>query len=366
MDLGQRATAHGARRLVGILGIVVGAAVATSWLGPGVAPAGAHTVGGVAATDYRTRITAREHPFPGVTVRPVDSGNQLELTNTSARDVIVRGYDGEAYLRVGPRGVYENRNSPATYLNRTRLSPAAPPDRADPAATPAWHRISGGTSVRWHDHRAHWMGTVAPPAVRHDPGRAQLVQRFALPVVRGGTVVRVRGDVWWVPGPSPWPWIAVAAGLASLVVVLARTRRAAWALGAALATGALAAVVHAGGSWTTGAAAFAGRLGAAVPTLGAVGLAAVALVVLRRKGLRAAAPVLVFAGLFLTIAIGLADLSALSHSQVPTVLAVPLDRAAITLALGLGAGVTIGAAVHVADRGPAAARPPLGSSAGQE
>jgi len=326
--------------------------VVGGWFGPWVGPASAHTVGGVAATDYRTRITARAEPFPGVTVAPVDSGNQLELTNDAARDVVVIGYDGEPYLRVGPRGVFENRNSPATYLNRSRLSPAPPPDRADPEADPSWRRVGDGPSVRWHDHRAHWMGTSDPPAVRRDPDRAQLIQRFTVPVVRGDRTVRVRGDVSWIPGPSPWPWIGVAVVLAVAVVVLARTRRAPVAIGTALALTLVAAVVHAAGSWTTGSASTGGRIGAAVPTLGAVVLGGVALALLARRGLRAAAPLLVFAGLFVTIAIGLADLSALSHSQVPTVLPVGLDRATITLALGLGAGVTVGAALHVTDRRP--------------
>ena len=77
----------------------------------------------------------------------------------------------------------------------------------------------------------------------------------------------------------------------------------------------------------------------------------VALVQLRRRGLRAAAPLLVFAGLFLGIAIGLADMSALSKSQLPTDLAPGLDRLTIVLALGGGFGVAIGGALHVADRG---------------
>ena len=83
----------------------------------------------------------------------------------------------------------------------------------------------------------------------------------------------------------------------------------------------------------------------------------IAEVQLFRKGMRAAAPLLVFAGLFVGIAIGLADLSALSHSQLPSDLAPWLDRLTIALALGGGFGVAVGAAFHVG--APAARRPPL-------
>ena len=41
--------------------------------------------------------------------------------------MVVLGYDDEPYLRVGPRGVFENVKSPATYLNRSLTVTAAPP-----------------------------------------------------------------------------------------------------------------------------------------------------------------------------------------------------------------------------------------------
>ena len=86
--------------------------------------------------------------------------------------MVVLGYDGEPYLRVGPRGVFENRRSPATYLNRSRIPTTKPPKSADSSAAPVWHRVSSGTTATWHDHRAHYMGTSEPPAVQRDPSVA--------------------------------------------------------------------------------------------------------------------------------------------------------------------------------------------------
>jgi hypothetical protein len=66
----------------------------------------------------------------------------------------------------------------------------------------------------------------------------------------------------------------------------------------------------------------------------------------------------VFGGLFVAIGIGLADVAALTKSQLPTDLPLALDRLTVALALGGGFGVAAGAALHIADRGPADAPVP--------
>ena len=326
--------------LVGALATVVATA----------APASAHTVGGVKATNYRTTIRSLSPHPDAVTVRVIDNGSRLELRNAGTRDVIVEGYDGEPYLRVGPRGVFENVHSPARYLNRVRANPTPPPATADPTLAPEWVRVGSGSTARWHDHRAHWMGTIDPPSVQREPGQEHLIQKFVIPLQRGATVIRVRGDVRWIPGPSPWPWIAGAAVLAVGTVIGARTRAASTVLAAVLSAALFGAVVHAVGAWTYATNGLGNRAGDALPTIGAAALGIVALVQLRRRGLRAAAPLLVFAGLFLGIAIGLADISALTRSQLPTDLAPALDRLTIAIALGGGFGVALGAAFFVTDR----------------
>src|SRR5215211_273095 len=83
-------------------------------------PAAAHGVGGIQPSNYETRVLGISPPVVGVTIRAVDLGNRLELRNMSQHDVTVLGYESEPYLRVGPRGVFENQRSPAVYLNRDR------------------------------------------------------------------------------------------------------------------------------------------------------------------------------------------------------------------------------------------------------
>jgi len=105
----------------------------------GAGPAQAHVIGiGGRASNYRTDILDVTPPTPGLTVRVLDAGNQLELTNHSEREVIVLGYRSEPYLRVGPTGVYENKRSPSAYANRF----ANPPKRRRSPPTAATARSS--------------------------------------------------------------------------------------------------------------------------------------------------------------------------------------------------------------------------------
>ena len=70
--------------------------------------------------------------------------------------------------------------SPARYLNRTTDASTPVPDSADPEAAPDWRRTGDGSTLHWHDHRAHWMGAADPPIVQRDPGSEHVVQRWRI------------------------------------------------------------------------------------------------------------------------------------------------------------------------------------------
>jgi len=148
----------------------------------------------------------------------------------------------------------------------------------------------------------------------------------------------------------------------ALVVVGARTRWSVPWVGAALGIVLVATAVHAVGAWDASSRSSTNRLADTLPTLGAVALGVIAELQLCRRGMRAAAPLLVFAGLFVGIAIGLADFPGLSHSELPTTLPYWLDRLTIALALGGGFGVAVGAAFHVG--APGARRPTARAATG--
>jgi hypothetical protein len=121
---------------------VIVVTMAALLLAVGATPAAAHAVGGAQASNYQTRILSVQPVVPGLTVEVADAGARLRVRNHTGREVTVLGYAGEPYLRVGPAGVFENRRSPATYLNRARINPAPPPPRRQRrrAAAVAPHR----------------------------------------------------------------------------------------------------------------------------------------------------------------------------------------------------------------------------------
>ena len=358
-----RARARGALCVATRLALVALALVVVD-----AAPAAAHTASGPRPTNYRTRIVSISPSIPGLTVRVVDLGNRLELTNRSATDVIVLGYLAEPYLRVGPGGVYENLRSPATYLDRTRAGTTPVPEIAKgtgASTPPRWHRVSASHTARWHDHRVHWMGTSPPAAVRADPGAFHTVNPAWTVVLRyGSSDVTVRGRLDWVPGPSGLPWLPLVAGLFVVGVLVARSQ-----LRAALvaAVGALVAVDIA---HTVGAeAARAGGLVA--KTLQFLGdnfvsvivwvLAAATIWAIRRRRAEALYGVLLV-GAMVALVSGLTDLSYLWKSQLPNVGPANSARAEVAIALGLGLGLAVGAVTRLlrpsADRASVPARDP--------
>jgi hypothetical protein len=319
-------------------------------------PASAHTVTGVAATNYRSEIVSVSPRVPGVKVRLLDLGRRVELTNHSSTDVVILGYEGEPYLRVGPGGVSENRRSPATYLNRPTLANAGTtttlPPTADARAAPAWHRTGSGRSVRWRDRRTRWEG-ADPPAVRAAPGRAHVLAHWVLPLRHGSEPVVVTGRIAWIPGPSAVPWLLLAAGLLAITAAFGRSRRWGRLLSGAVALVVANDVVHsfatAAGSGSSAAATvakvvLAGFLSTAAWVGGAWAVGA-----LQREN---AGGLIAAAGAGLVVALyALSDAPSLGRSQVPYAFPAVAARAAVGGTLGMGLGL-VAAVVLVFRRHP--------------
>ncbi|MGY1744076.1 hypothetical protein [Blastococcus sp. SYSU D00695] len=346
-----------ARLLVLLAGVVAVLAVA--------GPASAHVGGDVAGSDFDGRVTSVTPDLPGVTVRVLQFGDELEVVNTTRTDVEVPGYSDEPYLRIGPDGVWRNSRSPATYLNLDRYGRADVPDTADAEAEPEWVQVSTQPQYVWHDHRTHWMSEgQLPPQVAADPDRAQVVSRWVVPMTHGGTAVEVAGELTWAPPPSPWvvwPAHLAVAGLAVAAGLLARDARP---LGVAMALGGIAALVHA---LTTPAppasiASHGGAIAAALfPALAAALVAALgARAAWRGKGAMAGLLAVVLGWLLLVQ--GLPDVDVMWSAHVLAAGPEPLARAVVALLLGLGAGLVVGGVAAVRRfRETAAPRPdPVG------
>jgi len=304
-------------------------------------PAGAHSTSGPPASNFHTAVAGVVPAVPGATARLAADGGHIELRVDGRARVTVLGYQGEPYLRVNRRGVFENRSSPAVALNRTRVPTG--PAHIGPIGAPRWVRVSTGSTARWHDHRAHWMGGATPAPVRREPGRSHVIDRWRIPLrVDGATVsgAAITGSVRWDPPPDAALWFLLAAVLA--LAVLGGTRVAARpVLLVALALLAGAESVHLWGSWPYSNASAGGRVGENLPSIAAVAASVAAFTWLSRRSVYSAAPLVAIAGLFTAVAGGFADLPVLSHAWVPSRLEPTVARMLVAIALGVGTGVAL-------------------------
>lgn len=209
-------TLHWLRRLLAAL------FVATLTLGALAAPALAHGRD-TESTNYISRVL--EAPdLPGVQWEVYGGDQFLAVTNTTDTELVVPGYEGEPYLRISAAGVHRNEASKATYENDDRYAEVGelPPDvGAD--QEPRWVKVSDAATYAWHDHRTHWMGLTLPPVVV-DPGKETLINPWQVPFSYGDEEHVIKGELRWVPPPSPVPWLAVAALLTAPALLGLRRR----------------------------------------------------------------------------------------------------------------------------------------------
>jgi hypothetical protein len=163
----------------------------------------------------------------------------------------------------------------------------------------------------------------------------------------GGRRVDVIGEVRWVPGPSPLPWLAGAALLAMAVVAVGRTRRWSDALAAALALVVALDLVQAAGAWTAAQAPLAGKLLSIGASAAGWVLAGLAIRQLLRHRVESGLFQLLLAAGLLTVVGGLGDLGYLLRSQLATTLPTWVVRAAVTAKIGLGLGALTAAALRL-------------------
>ncbi len=308
-------------------------------------PAGAHGTGGPPASNFHTILDGLRPATPGVDARLGSDREQIELGVTGSARVTVLGYDDEPYLRIDRRGVFENRNSRAVVINRSRIMTSVPIRiRRGP---PRWVKISNGPIAQWHDHRVHWMGGAHPAVVTRDPSHAHVIDEWSIPLVVDGDAAAITGELRWQPPPTAWVWWTAAAAVGSIVLVGLRTRWQRAVLMVALVTMGVSEALHLWGSWPFTRGGLADHLADAIPTLAAIAACGGAAVWLRVRGAASAAPGILVAGLFVLIGGGLADLPILSHSWIPSRLEPVVARAAVALALGLGTATAIFGALHL-------------------
>jgi hypothetical protein len=162
-------------------------------------------------------------PAPGLEAKVLGDDTELSLTNKSGTTVIVKGYDGEPYLRFLPGGTVQvNDNSAAKYVNADRYGQTPIPSNITPQSPVRWIPVAGGGSYRWIDHRIHLTERGRPPQVK-DPSRRTKIFDWRVPLTVDGRSARVLGTLTWAPKSSSGSNAALIAalGAAGLAAVLA-------------------------------------------------------------------------------------------------------------------------------------------------
>lgn len=182
----------------------------------------AHTVGGGVplATAHTAVIT---HLPDGVAARVVDGDQRLELAVNPHLTLVVRGLLGEPFLMFSAAGVFENLNSPTTYLDRP--IPQQPPRGLVHTLPPRWSQLTSGHTHIWHEDRLHALAGIDART------------RWSIPVTVEGRAAAISGELRFAPTPTRlwlWPVAAAVACAAALLRLRSTMMTLALARGAAL------------------------------------------------------------------------------------------------------------------------------------
>jgi hypothetical protein len=191
--------ANRAVRRGGVYVAAVFAALATP------AVASAHSRAATVALDYRLPLDPGVKHLHGVTASVLDGDRSLKLTAAPGVRLVVLGDLGEPMLRFG-NGVWVNQGSPTAEANRLVVN-----------ARKGWHRVAGGRSFSWHEHR------LSPPPFAS--GAYGPVARWSVPVLVDGRRTAVSGSFWRVRRPPGWAWLAATVVAAAAAVAVLRQRR---------------------------------------------------------------------------------------------------------------------------------------------
>ncbi|MGQ0679793.1 MAG: hypothetical protein ACT4OM_09100 [Actinomycetota bacterium] len=197
-------------------------------LGGTALPAYAHGAGGPDASNYKSAITGvTPATAGGVDFSIVANDALIKAVNSTDQDLTIIGYSEEPYLRIGPDGVFENRNSPATYLNAERFGTVDVPAGVSVTSEPEWSKIGDEPEHAWHDHRIHWMSPTLPPQVAADTSSEEIeIFEWGVPFDHAGERFEVTGRLDWIRPGSPLPWFAAGLALTSVPLLAGLTKPA--------------------------------------------------------------------------------------------------------------------------------------------
>jgi hypothetical protein len=169
--------------------------------------------------NYRSEFNAIRPAVSGLQVQILNYDDRLLLINRTGKSVLMKGYEGEPYVRLLSDGTVEvNKNSPSFYLNNERYGGTPVPKSASPKAAPSWSVLDKTGRFETHDHRIHWMSKEAKPPQVKDEDKRTKVFDWRVPIVVGSRPAALTGTLYWVPQSGGG--IPTAAIVALIVLVL--------------------------------------------------------------------------------------------------------------------------------------------------
>ena len=154
---------------------------------------------GESAPTIVTKIDRLSRNVPGLEVRIVrDQADRLQVTNRTGREYRVLAQGGDAFIRIGPRGVLANVNSATWYRSGNPDGVAKPPTGVRLGGPPRWERISDRPTWTWFDHRLH-PGTVQVGRESVDAQSRARLDDWTVPGRLGSQRLDVSGHVEYRP-----------------------------------------------------------------------------------------------------------------------------------------------------------------------
>lgn len=158
---------------------------------------------------YLARLIA-EPASPDVTVQLVHgtagSADALSLQSRSEEPVTVLGRSGEPAIRIGPKEVQVNVNSPVgrvadIYSDSSLANGGVVEEEPPEIAQPEWKKVSDGSNFTWLDPRLRTSDDddmIGPP----DPLTAQEIGSWEIPMEVAGEEELLTGAIDWEPSVS--------------------------------------------------------------------------------------------------------------------------------------------------------------------
>ena len=131
----------------------------------------------------------------------------FRLTTPAGATVVVRGRDGEPYLRFADGAVYERRQGPR----------------------PRWERVETGRTHTWLDRRTSWTAARPPAVVELEPNATHHISDWRIEGTLDGRPFTIVGSLDWATADSgigrQWLLVPVLAGILVYALVLTFRRR---------------------------------------------------------------------------------------------------------------------------------------------